>query len=171
MSGPHIWVPMHRFWWSDPRMPMFLQAQRLVTSPDSPDFFLLLSSSHFLRSFFNLFLSFFPNIPNISSPTRNYFKSRRTYICFPNVPYFPHQFSKFSHVPHHVLPPGRSPAWSAWWSSAWPCRVTPWWERAACGSLAAGSRPTSCRSGVTPRCFCWPVCGVKCTGSGGNLQI
>ena len=110
MSGPHIWVPMHRFWWSDPRLPMFLQAQRLVTSPDSPDFFLLLSSSHFLRSFFNLFLSFFPNIPNISSPTRNYFKSRRTYICFPNVPYFPHQFSKFSHVPHHVLPPGRSPA-------------------------------------------------------------
>lgn len=123
------------------------------SSPKAGDFarfarFLLLSSSHFLRSLSNLFLSSFPNIPNMSSPTRNYFIwTQDTYghICFPNVPYFPHKFS-------HVLKTmsshrARSPAWSAWWSSAWPCRVTPWWEPAACGSLAAASRPTSCRSG------------------------
>ena len=104
MPGPHIWVPMLRFWWSDPRMPMFLQAQRLVTSPDSPDF---CCSAHpiFFVHFLICFFHFSPisrifhlQLGTISNHAGHIYVFQMSHIFPISFPSFPMSRTMSSHL-------------------------------------------------------------------------
>ena len=105
MSGPHIWVPMHRFWWSDPRMPMFLQAQRLVTSPDSPDFFCCSAHPIFFVHFLICFFHFSPisrifhlQLGPISNHAGHIYVFQMSHIFPISFPSFPMSRTMSSHL-------------------------------------------------------------------------